>query len=341
MKTLILMLAFFRLPGLDFASMGAGITGGWLGMKNADELERPNFTIPGAAAAADEKLWAALQFLSAMAGRNAEMVDPAIRQAYGKLMGIDTSGLVDAGMQAGNQFSGLADNAQTYAALLGQQAMQQFGAGQDIYNLGRDPNNQLHDRMQQQVVDASRAGQSARGLAMGPYGAGLENKAVGDFNMDWQDRLLGRASAGLQGMNQANYLGGMDLSNSMNIGAAAPGYTMAAGQAPIAGQQAAYSAPIDWSNMYTQAQNQSVLNPQLQVMNSIYPYLGMGAQAQQSAYGANYARDIQAHQMQQQSQMGIWGGGQSGTNYMQGNQSGAGDPMNWIGMGDMGGMMGS
>ena len=76
-------------------------------------------------------------------------------------------------------------------------------AGQNTYNTSLDPQNALRDRTQQQVVDASRAGQSARGIAMSPYGAGLENDAVRNFNIDWQNQKLQRQTQGTQAFSGA------------------------------------------------------------------------------------------------------------------------------------------
>lgn len=70
-------------------------------------------------------------------------------------------------------------------------------AGQNTYNTSLDPQNALHDRTQQRVVDASRAGQSARGIAMSPYGAGLENQAVNNFEIDWVAEALRRQREGV------------------------------------------------------------------------------------------------------------------------------------------------
>jgi len=71
-----------------------------------------------------------------------------------------------------------------------------WAAGQNTYNTALDPQQQLQDRTQQRVVDASRAGSSARGLAMSPYSAGIENEAVKNFNIDWQNQQLNRQVAG-------------------------------------------------------------------------------------------------------------------------------------------------
>lgn len=71
-------------------------------------------------------------------------------------------------------------------------------AGQNTYNLSRDPQNQLHDFLQQQTVDNSRAGTSARGIGMSGNSAGIENDATRNFNMDWQNQQLARQAQGTQ-----------------------------------------------------------------------------------------------------------------------------------------------
>lgn len=333
MKFSLLVLAFFRLGGLDFASMGSGLTGGILGMSNAHELPDPNFNIPGAGREADQNFMAALRKVVEQSGANSELIDPVLRQAFQGLMGIDLGGLIGAGQQAGSQYGDLSQLSQLYSGQLGQQAQQQFGAGRDIYNLARDPQNELHDYLQQQNVDQSRAASSARGIGMGANSAGLENDASRNFEMNWQQNLLNRAMSGLQGMGQANYMGGQDLSNSMALGALAPGYSMQSAQAPIAAQQAAYGSPMDYANAFMGAENMGVIGPQYNIMSSVNPYLQMAQHGQEAQFNATMGRDVTSNQMQQQSQYGLWGGGQSGTNTMQGNQSGAGNPSNWMGMG--------
>lgn len=338
MKTFLLALALFRLgSGLDFASMGAGLTGGLMGMQNASELPNANFNIPGGGMEADQNFMAALRKVVDQSGQNSALVDPVLRQAFQGLMGIDMSGLIGAGQQAGQQYGDLSQLSQLYSGQFGQQAQQQFGAGQDYYNMARDPNNQLRDYLQQQTVDQSRASSSARGIGMGANAAGLENDANRNFQMNWQQNLLNRAGQGLQGMNQSNALGGADLQGSMAMAGQAPGYTMQAGQMPIAAQQTAYGMPMDYANAFMGAENNGVIGPQYNIMGSVNPYLQMAQQGQEAQFQAYMQHDLSNNQMQQQSQQGMWGGGQSGTNTMSGNQSGAGNPMNWMGMGGMGG----
>ena len=98
------------------------------------------------------------------------------------------------------------------------QANELFGAGRSVFNMALDPNQALYDRTRQQVQEGARAGQSARGIAMSPFGAGLENDAMRNFNIDWQNNLLSRATQGLNaftnagtaGMQQGNVNRGFD-----------------------------------------------------------------------------------------------------------------------------------
>ena len=78
-----------------------------------------------------------------------------------------------------------------------------WNAGQNTYTAGLDPQNALRDRTQQRVVDASRAGTSARGIGMSPVAAGMENEAVRNFNIDWNAGQLDRMAKGTQAFTGA------------------------------------------------------------------------------------------------------------------------------------------
>lgn len=83
-----------------------------------------------------------------------------------------------------------------------QQAL--INAGQQTFDTAQDPQQALYGRTQQQLQDQVRASDSARGVAMSPYSAGVENKAMSDFNIDWNNAQLGRQVQGLGAMSQAN-----------------------------------------------------------------------------------------------------------------------------------------
>lgn len=77
----------------------------------------------------------------------------------------------------------------------GQQQLQQ-GAGQ-VLQTSMDPQSALYQRTLQQTQDQTRSAEAARGIAMTPYGSGLENQATNNFNIDWQNQQLQRQTQGL------------------------------------------------------------------------------------------------------------------------------------------------
>lgn len=104
-------------------------------------------------------------------------------------------------------------------------------AGQ-MLNTAFDPQNALYSRTSQQLQDQVRAGEAARGIAMSPYGAGVENKAMSDFNIDWQNNQLGRQTQGLGAFG--SYLGSLGSGSTAgaNVGQVGVGQINAQGQLP-------------------------------------------------------------------------------------------------------------
>lgn len=88
-----------------------------------------------------------------------------------------------------------------------------------------DPQNALYGRTQQQLQEQTRASNEARGINSTPYGAGVENKAMSDFNIDWQNNLLQRMIGG--GSAAGNL-----MNSGVNLSAMAPGLAYQAGQFP-------------------------------------------------------------------------------------------------------------
>lgn len=88
-----------------------------------------------------------------------------------------------------------------------------------------DPQNALYGRTQQQLQEQTRASSEARGINSTPYGAGVENKAMGDFNIDWQNNMLQRMIAG-------GGAAGNLMNSGVNLQGAAPGMAYQAGQYP-------------------------------------------------------------------------------------------------------------
>ncbi len=207
-------------------------------------------------------------------------VQPNDLSAYYKLLGIDPSAYVQAGQTAGGQYADFARLLQTLQQQMQQQAGVATGAQTDLLAGGRaafeaaqDPQNALRDRTQQRITDASRAATSARGIGMSPESAGIENQAVGNFNIDWNNQQLLRLLAGLSGMGtafgqagQQGQLVGADLTGAANFGSQVPGATLNSGAVPFQTQQTAYGAPIAAGNTYSTGLN-TAFNPALATFN--------------------------------------------------------------------------
>lgn len=86
-----------------------------------------------------------------------------------------------------------------------------------LFQQGFDPQGALYGRTSHDYGEQVDAGLSKRGLDMSPYGAGVYNKAMGDFNIDWQNNQLGRATqaagaaGGLFGQQQQGIQQGTQL----------------------------------------------------------------------------------------------------------------------------------
>lgn len=184
--------------------------------------------------------------------------------------------------QGANQASGLGMNAALGAYGTGG-AFQGAGLGmlpyaQQIMQTGMDPQNALYNRTVQQLQDQTRAGEAARGIATSPYGAGLENQAMSNFNIDWQNNQLNRQVQAAQGagglLNQGANVAGFGTNMMLN----APGqFAQYAGMpyATAAGIGGGQNQAIG-SLLGLGSQGQGLANQQIQ---DYLAYIGAGNQA--------------------------------------------------------------
>ncbi len=168
-----------------------------------------------------------------------------------------------------------------------------------ILQTGFDPQQALYGREYQKAMDHSNAVNAMNGLTGSPYGAGLTTQALNNFDMDWQDRQLGRQVSATQGWNslgsgigraygQADQLG-QDMLKTMNDSYSLPynSYqgvldnnrkgldTIAAG---LQGQSGAAGDVINANNSTISGMN-AAANPQSQAINALLAYLGAGQSA--------------------------------------------------------------
>lgn len=305
---------------------GKGLFGG--GKSSKVQLP-PQFNMPGMAGAANSALQGIGNLPSSNYGQTwLPYMDATTMQtlsnpyAGGAQAGADRAGYM--GQQAaqysadtGDWMRGYGIGTTAQAQPMYERAGQAFGYGQQLVpyaqQIGQtafDPQNALYDRTRQQLQEQTRASQSARGLAMTPYGAGLENKAMSDFNIDWANNQLGRqiqggnAIGGLYG--QANNLFGTSgnlatagsnigtagvnqVGAGMNMLNASPGQMLQSSLMPYAtflGQQGDYAGALG-KQFQVGGQAQSLA---LAPIQQYLAYIGAGNQASNAAnYGTQNA----------------------------------------------------
>lgn len=158
----------------------------------------------------------------------------------------------------------------------GQSFMDSFIPG--ITQAAFDPRGELYGRTQQQLQDQTRASQMARGIGTTGYGAGLESKAMSDFNIDWQNQQLQRMLQGAQGAGGVfnTGQGGIQAGNALeqqgsnNIGSA--------WMAPYLTSQMINNQGIDALNMLSGAGERANQTSQ-QTIDNLLKYLQVGNQA--------------------------------------------------------------
>jgi len=120
----------------------------------------------------------------------------------------------DQAAQGGVQLGGVAAQLPGLGAQAGQQitalGSPLQGLASSLINTGFDPQQALYNRTQQQVLDQANAVNAASGLSGTPYGAGVTDQTLSNFNIDWQNNLQNRQLAAAQGAQGVqNTLGGL------------------------------------------------------------------------------------------------------------------------------------
>jgi hypothetical protein len=150
-------------------------------------------------------------------------------------------------------------------------------AGQ-VMQAGFDPQNALYDRTQHQLQEQTRAGQAARGLGVSPFGAGLENKAMSDFNIDWQNNQLQRMATAGQSASGLIGTGNQTIGQGVGMMGAAPGMLSSTSMLPYTAYNTIGQNQYNALNQNSAAGAQAQVAPQQQFQNWL-SYLGTGNQA--------------------------------------------------------------
>lgn len=237
---------------------GGGGGGGGSGLPGAMTY------VPQDQGGADSSWQQLLQQMTGAEGTQASTLTPFLQNAFANSGYGDLTGMMRGW---GGTLAGQAG--QAYGA--GQNLM---GAGGQLWSTALDPQNALHDALQQQTVDESRAATSARGIGMSAQSAGMESEALDNFNTNWQNQQLGRQLQGMQGLTSAYN---------------ASGQQSQLGNADLVGAQSMYQGagalPFNLAQLYSGGMNSGVYQPAAGIQGQIGQYLGLGQSGSNSAFG--------------------------------------------------------
>jgi hypothetical protein len=242
----------------------------------------PNYSNFGQANSASSS---AISGLQSFANQSNPLVSNVLNNPY-------AAGYTGAGVSSGNAYGSAAGAATGAGASM-------YGAGNTalsdantIFNMGLDPQQALYNQTLNNTTQQTQAAEAAQGVGNTPYGAGVTGQTISNFNMDWQNQQLARATegaqaaAGLQSQASSDYQQGSYLNN---MGAAD---TLQSGQVP-------YST-------YNDIQN-SGLSALLSGQNT-YSNVGSAANAYLGLANQGYQNQLQAYQDQNQADEAFWSG---------------------------------
>lgn len=236
----------------------------------------PSWQMPGM----DQAAGGAMGGINQLLGMNVpQQLLPAYQGVAGNLMNNPGApGAMQGSQNAqgyGNQAAGQAAGSGNYLSMLGA-GTTPYAMG--IMNAGFDPQNALYGRSSFNAQQGARAGNEARGIDMTPYGAGLENDAMRNFNIDWQNQQLQRMVTGAQGAGGLMNTGANLMTQGQGLSNMAPGLAQQAGMAPYSTFNQIGGDQLNALNALSQAGTNATQIPQQGVQNWLQ-YLGAGNQA--------------------------------------------------------------
>lgn len=210
------------------------------------------------------------------------------------------AGAQQAGVNAGAYAGGLANQQAGASSQLFGMGNQAAPYGQQILQTGFDPQNALYDRTQQQIRDQTSATNAMSGLSGTPYGAGVQNQALSNFNIDWQNQQLQRQATAAQGYGALNNAVGADYTGGSGLGSAATGNYQNAGALPYSTAQGISQGQLGGLGALASGV-QGAYQPAQTLANDYQAYLGLGNQASgafNSAQNSNFQNQLQAFNAQ-------------------------------------------
>lgn len=150
--------------------------------------------------------------------------------------------------------------------------------GQQILQTGFDPQKALYDRTLQQTTDQSNAINAMYGLGSSPAGAGLTQKAVSDFNINWQNEQLKRQAEAAQGYGNIVSGSGRALAGGADLGTGAASALQSGSALPYQTYQGAQGDILNALNTIPGSVS-GAFGPDTNLANMLNSYLGLGQSA--------------------------------------------------------------
>lgn len=169
---------------------------------------------------------------------------------------------------------------------LSQQGQNMGQYGDQAMAAGFDPQNDLYGRTAHNLEQQTRRSLEARGVNDTPYGAGIEGQTMANFNMDWQDRALGRQAQGAQTAGNIYGQGAQQIGQGESMAQGTPGW-----QAQIAH---ALQSMGQQNNVYPQ-----------QVIQQYQDYMRTGMGGDQNANAA-YSNQLKQFEIEQHKNDAMW-----------------------------------
>ena len=220
--------------------------------------------------------------------------------AYAKLEQAGYNNPYAAGAQtaanaAGAQYGQLGTTGMQSSNALNAGAMQLLPYVSQVENTAMDPQNALYNRTKQQVMDQAGVSNAQNGLTGSPYGAGVQNAANSNFNIDWQNNKLNRQISGVGAAATGLGAAGNAMNTAQSVGTNAAGSTGLAGEVPNAAYLKNIGNALNALNQYGTSQTNANANTQI-AQQDLQQYLNSGlnqsnaqAQLNQTSYNDQLA----------------------------------------------------
>lgn len=248
--------------------LGSVFGGGKVGGSQGGGLGASSVYVPQNSAANDTSFQDLLKALTGQGAQGGTAANQVVNNPY-------TPGMQTAANAAGTSLNKVGNAATAGSQNVTQNANAAIPYGNQILDTAFDPQHNLYDRELQQTQDQARAASSAAGLGTSGVGVGMENQAVNNFNLDWQDRQLGRENQGIQGYDSLLSSILSSLTGGTNLGQQGATDVAQGGALPW---QTANAGPEASLGALGQAQGLTQ-----QSLADILSYLGIGTDASNAA----------------------------------------------------------